>query len=242
VFPCLPPGYKLARTSAWRQGLHLHPGATGGTIPCGKVFITNAVKHFTFVPQGKKRLHKRPNAGEILRCKWWLGQERKPVWPGVMVAMGATALRSSPGRATPVSSVRGQVKTLEGPDTADRRHPSFPSFAYPGHRGAAARARRFHCRSPARVEPAGRWTRRARASSIKGSGGEHPDVNQASGPDIRPIPGWRRKARCGHATTYMTMNTKRRTGSGAQSVASRTRTAMMARAKAAIPPGAFSTR
>ncbi|MFD2676641.1 UdgX family uracil-DNA binding protein [Camelimonas lactis] len=95
-------------------------------IPRGEVFITNAVKHFKFVPQGKKRLHKRPNAGEIQRCKWWLDQERKLVRPEVMVAMGATALRSLLGRATPVSSVRGQVKILEdGTPLIGAVHPSY---------------------------------------------------------------------------------------------------------------------
>src|SRR5262245_10707654 len=34
------------------------------------VFVTNAVKHFKFEPRGKRRLHKRPNAHEIERCRW----------------------------------------------------------------------------------------------------------------------------------------------------------------------------
>src|SRR3954454_5580069 len=35
------------------------------------VYVTNAVKHFKFEPRGKKRLHKKPNAGEIEACRWW---------------------------------------------------------------------------------------------------------------------------------------------------------------------------
>src|ERR1044071_3825726 len=37
-----------------------------------RVYVTNAVKHFKFELRGKRRLHKRPNAGEIEACRWWL--------------------------------------------------------------------------------------------------------------------------------------------------------------------------
>src|SRR5205814_3653094 len=40
-------------------------------IPRNETFVTNAVKHFKFEPRGKRRLHKKPNAYEIDRCKWW---------------------------------------------------------------------------------------------------------------------------------------------------------------------------
>ena len=35
-----------------------------------RVFVTNAVKHFKYEMRGKRRLHKRPNAFEIDRCRW----------------------------------------------------------------------------------------------------------------------------------------------------------------------------
>src|SRR5262249_26711584 len=57
------------------------------------VFVTNAVKHFKHEMRGKRRLHKRPNAGEIDRCRWWFRLERAIVKPGLIVAMGATAVR-----------------------------------------------------------------------------------------------------------------------------------------------------
>jgi len=44
-------------------------------------FVTNAVKHFKHEMRGKRRLHKRPNAYEIERCKWWLDHERALVKP-----------------------------------------------------------------------------------------------------------------------------------------------------------------
>src|SRR5215471_10089711 len=45
-------------------------------IPREDAFVTNAVKHFKHEMRGKRRLHKRPNAYEIERCKIWLDTER----------------------------------------------------------------------------------------------------------------------------------------------------------------------
>ena len=46
------------------------------------VFVTNAVKHFKFEPRGKRRLHQKPNAYEIERCRWWNELEREIVKAG----------------------------------------------------------------------------------------------------------------------------------------------------------------
>src|SRR6201993_1501184 len=73
------------------------------------IFVTNAVKHFKFEPRGKRRLHKRPNAGEIDACRWWLDLERAIVKPRVIVALGATAVRGVLGRSVTISSLRGEV-------------------------------------------------------------------------------------------------------------------------------------
>lgn len=77
------------------------------------VFVTNAVKHFKFEPRGKRRLHKRPNAHEIERCKWWNGIERKIVKPELIVALGATAARSLFGRAVTITKMRGKMHKLD---------------------------------------------------------------------------------------------------------------------------------
>jgi uracil-DNA glycosylase len=81
-------------------------------IPREDTFVTNAVKHFKFEPRGKRRLHKRPNAYEIERCKWWQERERAIVRPELVVALGATAARSLMGRVVTITSVRGQALTL----------------------------------------------------------------------------------------------------------------------------------
>ena len=51
------------------------------------VFVTNAVKHFKWEPRGKRRLHKKPNVGEITACGIWLEQEIAAVKPAVIVAL-----------------------------------------------------------------------------------------------------------------------------------------------------------
>lgn len=78
-----------------------------------RVFVTNAVKHFKFEPRGKKRLHKRPNAHEIERCRWWLDLERQIVKPSLVVALGATAARSLFGRTVTIAKMRGEARTLD---------------------------------------------------------------------------------------------------------------------------------
>ena len=91
-----------------------------------KVFVTNAVKHFKFEPRGKRRLHKRPNAYEIDRCRWWLDQERAILKPRLFLALGATAARSLFGRPVTLGKVRGQVLGLpEGDPVVVTIHPSY---------------------------------------------------------------------------------------------------------------------
>ena len=77
------------------------------------IFVTNAVKHFKFEPRGKRRLHKRPNAYEIERCRWWNEIERKLVKPDLIVALGATAAKSLTGKTVTIAQVRGEVREIE---------------------------------------------------------------------------------------------------------------------------------
>jgi len=78
-----------------------------------KVYITNAVKHFKWKPQGKRRLHQKPNAAEINACRPWLDAEIAVVKPRVLVLLGATAAQALLGRDFRVSVDRG--KFIERP-------------------------------------------------------------------------------------------------------------------------------
>lgn len=74
-----------------------------------KVYVTNAVKHFRWTRRGKRRLHEKPNAGQIRACRPWLEAEIAAVRPKLIVLMGATAAQSVMGPAFRVSKQRGQV-------------------------------------------------------------------------------------------------------------------------------------
>ena len=89
-------------------------------------YVTNAVKHFKFEPRGKRRIHQKPNAGEIRACRFWLDLERDLVKPQLIVAMGATAVSSLIGRTTAVTALRGKATLLDdGTPMWVTVHPSF---------------------------------------------------------------------------------------------------------------------
>jgi uracil-DNA glycosylase family protein len=91
-----------------------------------QVYVTNAVKHFKFEPRGKKRIHSKPNAGEIKACRFWLDLEREFVKPKVVVALGATAAQSLLGRTATISSMRGDpVRLDDGSWLFVTVHPSY---------------------------------------------------------------------------------------------------------------------
>ena len=90
------------------------------------VYVTNAVKHFKFVPRGKKRIHSKPNAGEITACRWWIDHERELIRPPVTVALGATAAHSLFGKAMAIGKNRGAPLSLaDGGECWITVHPSF---------------------------------------------------------------------------------------------------------------------
>jgi DNA polymerase len=91
-----------------------------------EVYVTNAVKHFKFAERGKRRLHKRPNAGEIRICRRWLLGEIETLQPRVIVALGATAAQSLAERPLPVGAHRGRVVELpNGLRIFATIHPSY---------------------------------------------------------------------------------------------------------------------
>jgi DNA polymerase len=91
-----------------------------------RVYVTNAVKHFKFEPRGKKRIHQKPNAGEIQACRFWLNLEREFVRPKLIVALGATAVTSLMGKPASITSLRG--KKLELPDGSNLLVTVHPSY------------------------------------------------------------------------------------------------------------------
>jgi probable DNA metabolism protein len=95
-------------------------------IDRARAYVTNAVKHFKYEQRGKRRIHSKPNAGEIQACRWWYGQERDLIRPAVTVALGATAARQMLGKAVTITGTRGNAHRLEdGSEGWVTIHPSF---------------------------------------------------------------------------------------------------------------------
>jgi len=91
-----------------------------------RAYVSNAVKHFKFEPRGKRRIHAKPNAGEIEACRWWIDQERAIVRPKVTVALGATAAQSLLGKAVTIAKLRGApIALADGSEGWVTVHPSF---------------------------------------------------------------------------------------------------------------------
>lgn len=91
----------------------------------GSLYVTNAVKHFKWKPRGKRRLHQRPGAGEVAACSHWLELEVGAVRPDVIVALGATAVRSLFDHRATVRSLRGHVQECRlGVPTVVTLHPA----------------------------------------------------------------------------------------------------------------------
>jgi probable DNA metabolism protein len=90
-------------------------------------YVTNAVKHFKFEPRGKRRIHAKPDSGEIEACRWWIEQERLLIRPPLTVALGATAARSLFGKVMTIGRVRGAPMALpdDGGEAWVTVHPSF---------------------------------------------------------------------------------------------------------------------
>ena len=79
------------------------------------VYVTNAVKHFSWEPdaRGKRRIHKKPRYAEIQACRPWLEAELRAVRPQVAICMGATAAQALLGKTFSVTRQRGTFVSSE---------------------------------------------------------------------------------------------------------------------------------
>lgn len=90
-------------------------------------YVTNSVKHFKFEPRGTRRIHQKPDAGEVQQCRWWVEKEIAIIRPKLLVALGATAAYALLDRSVGIMRERGSIHTR----ARDRMpvlltyHPSF---------------------------------------------------------------------------------------------------------------------
>lgn len=83
-------------------------------IERSEVYLTNAVKHFRFERQGKRRIHKTPAAGQIKACHPWLQRELQIVKPSLVVVLGSVAAKALLGSTFRVTQERGKKVELPG--------------------------------------------------------------------------------------------------------------------------------
>jgi uracil-DNA glycosylase family protein len=108
-----------------------------------RVYVTNVVKHFKWEPRGKRRIHAKPNAGEIGACRPWLETEIALVKPRVLVCLGATAAQALLGKTFKVSKQRGTIVASSlAPIVTATIHPSSILRA-PDEEGRREEMRRF---------------------------------------------------------------------------------------------------
>src|SRR5260370_6711250 len=94
-------------------------------IDRASTYVTNVVKHFKWEPRGKRRIHKKPSAGEIAACRPWLDTEIQLVKPRAIVCLGATAAQALLGRNFKVTAHRGEfVPSPLAPLVLATVHPS----------------------------------------------------------------------------------------------------------------------
>src|ERR1051326_4230647 len=94
-------------------------------IDRAQTYVTNVVKHFKWEPRGKRRIHKKPNAGEIKACRPWLEAEIGLVKPKIIICLGATAAQALLGPQFKVTRQRGQfIESTLAPYIMATVHPS----------------------------------------------------------------------------------------------------------------------
>ena len=95
-------------------------------------YVTNAVKHFGFRYQGKRRIHEMPKAGHIRACRPWLDAELALVKPQVLVTLGATAGKALLGTKFRITAERGEPRPWNDLTLVPTIHPSAILRADPG--------------------------------------------------------------------------------------------------------------
>ena len=94
-------------------------------IDRSQAYVTNVVKHFKWVPRGKRRIHSKPSSMEIRACLPWLEAEIEVVQPKAIVLLGATAAQALLGPTFRVTRERGRfLRSNLAPHIMATVHPS----------------------------------------------------------------------------------------------------------------------
>jgi uracil-DNA glycosylase family protein len=106
-------------------GRLLDKGLEEAGIDRKQTYVTNVVKHFKWEPRGKRRIHAKPDALEIMACRPWLEAEIAVVQPKIVVCLGATAAQTLLGKKFRVTHERAKIFSSElAPRVMATVHPS----------------------------------------------------------------------------------------------------------------------
>ncbi|MDS0134910.1 MULTISPECIES: UdgX family uracil-DNA binding protein [unclassified Amycolatopsis] len=95
----------------------------------GALYVTNAVKHFKFKREGKRRIHQKPGRTEVVACRPWLLSELRAVHPDLVLLLGATAAQALLGPKFRLTAHRGEP--LEPPPELAELMPSAMATVHP---------------------------------------------------------------------------------------------------------------
>jgi DNA polymerase len=106
-------------------GRELNAALEAAGIDRSTVYVTNAVKHFSFQERGKRRIHQNPKRFEVEACRPWLDAELAVVRPEVLVLLGATAGKALFGSTFTLRDARGhELESDLAPHVSATAHPS----------------------------------------------------------------------------------------------------------------------
>ncbi len=103
--------YRQATQTVFGEGRLLDEILAAAGIDRDVIYLTNAVKHFKFMRRGKKRIHDKPNMGEVRACHGWLDAELRTVHPKIILCLGATAAQAFLGPSFRLTQHLGELIT-----------------------------------------------------------------------------------------------------------------------------------
>ena len=106
-------------------GRELDKALEAAGIDREEVYVTNAVKHFSFTERGKRRIHQTPKRFHIEACRPWLDSEIELIRPEAIVLLGATAGKALLGSKFKLGESRGRpLESDLAPLVTATAHPS----------------------------------------------------------------------------------------------------------------------
>jgi DNA polymerase len=116
---------KRGRPFVGPAGEVLNRALAAAGVDRAHVYLTNAVKHFSFHREGKRRIHDKPRAKDVRACRPWLESEIDRLKPDVIVCLGSTAAQALLGPSIRIQRDRGQeFRAAWAPRMVVTYHPS----------------------------------------------------------------------------------------------------------------------